>query len=472
MKVLFVVIDTLRADHLGCYGYHRNTSPRLDDLAKEGVLFERAYATDVPTQPSYTAMFTGQRGIRSGVVSHSPTEDIPDSTPYLPHILAMAGYETAAVSTLFFMKKYFARGFHTYVNPVAHDRQRVQQVTAEEINSYALPWLKANCQKDFFLFVHYWDPHGLYKAPQEKYQTMFYKGDKSDPSNHSLDALNDQLIGPFVRQHIDNIGENITDAEYVIAQYDGEIGYVDAKFGELLDVVKDLGMEEETLLIVTADHGESMTEHDLFFDHFGVYEPTIRVPLIVRWPHNVPAGKRIRALVQGIDIPTTILDAAGVELPETFQGRSLLPLARGETEEGYEFIFSNQGLWQAKRVISDGRWKLIKAIDNGFWPAPALELYDLENDPGELNNLAESELRKAMELELRLRRWEDAQLGGGLDPLRKIASMGLPSTPYVESIAKQRGDMAWEDFRNLIDVPFKEQVERQIDMSSHPAGTS
>jgi arylsulfatase A-like enzyme len=215
-----------------------------------------------------------------------------------------------------------------------------------------------------------------------------------------------------------------------------------------------------------------MTEHDLFFDHFGVYEPTIRVPLIVRWPHNVPAGKRIRALVQGIDIPTTILDAAGVELPETFQGRSLLPLTRGETEGGYEFIFSNQGLWQAKRVISDGRWKLIRAIDNGFWPAPALELYDLENDPGELNNLAESELRKAMELELRLRRWEDAQLGGGLDPLRKIASMGLPSTPYVESIAKQRGDMAWEDFRNLIDVPFKEQVERQIDMSSHPAGTS
>jgi arylsulfatase len=472
MKVLFVVIDTLRADHLGCYGYHRNTSPRLDALTKESVLFERAYATDVPTQPSYTAMFTGQRGIRSGVVSHSPTEGIPDSTPYLSHILAMAGYETAAVSTLFFMKKYFARGFHTYMNPVAHDRHRVQQVTAEEINSYALPWLRANCQKNFFLFVHYWDPHGLYKAPEEKYRTLFYKGDKSDPSNHSLDALNDQVIGPFVRQHLDALGENITDAEYVIAQYDGEIRYVDTKFGELLDVVKDLNIEEETLLIVTADHGESMTEHDLFFDHFGVYEPTIRVPLIVRWPHNVPAGKRVRALVQGIDIPTTILDAAGIELPETFQGRSLLPLARGETERGYEYIFSNQGLWQAKRVISDGRWKLIKAIDNGFWPAPALELYDLENDPGELNNLAESELQKAMEMELRLRRWEDAQLGGGLDPLRKIASMGLPPTPYVESIAKQKGGMAWEDFRNLIDVPFEEQVERQIVMSSHPAGRS
>jgi arylsulfatase len=473
MKVLFVVIDTLRADHLGCYGYHRNTSPRLDALAKEGVLFERAYATDVPTQPSYTAMFTGQRGIRSGVVSHSPTEGIPDSTPYLPHILAMAGYETAAVSTLYFMKKYFARGFHTYINPVAHDRQRTQQITAEEVNSYALPWLRANYQKDFFLFVHYWDPHGLYKAPEEKYRTMFYKGDKSDPNNHSLDALNDQLIGLFVRQHIDNLGENITDAEYVIAQYDGEIRYVDTKFGELLDVVKDLGIEGETLLIVTADHGESMTEHDLFFDHFGVYEPTIHVPLIVRWPHNVPSGRQVRALVQGIDIPATILDAAGIELPETFQGRSLLPLARGETEGGYEFIFSNQGLWQAKRVISDGRWKLIKALDNGFWPAPALELYDLDSDPGELNNLVEKESHIAADLELRLRRWEDAQLKGRVDPLREIVSLGLPPKPWIKDAARRKGiDIVWEDFRNLIDVPFKEQAEHQMDMSSHPAGTS
>jgi arylsulfatase len=457
MKVLLVVIDTLRADHLGCHGYGRKTSPRIDALAEEGVLCERAYATDVPTQPSFTAMFTGQRGIRSGVVSHSPTEDIPDTTPYLSHILAMAGHETAAVDTLFFMKKYFARGFHTYMNPVAHQRRRIQQITAEEINSYALPWLKANYQKDFFLFLHYWDPHALYKAPEEEYRTMFYEGEKSDPNNHSLDALEHMVSGPFTRGLVDAIGENITDAEYVIAQYDGEIRYVDTKLGEVLDLLEELGIAEETLLIVTSDHGESMTEHGLYFDHAGVYEPTIRAPLIVRWPEKLPAGRRIGGLVQGIDIAPTILDAVGAEAPATFQGGSLLPLIRGRIESIRDHVFTNQGLWQAKRTISDGKWKLIKAIDNGFWPAPPVELYDLEDDPGELTNLAEQRPRIAGELELRLRRWEDSQLKGSIDPLRKIASLGLPSRPLIEEAARRKGiHIAWEDFRNLIDVPLEE----------------
>ncbi len=457
MKILFVVIDTLRADHLGCYGYHRNTSPRLDALAREGVLFERAYPTDVPTQPSYTAMFTGQRGIRNGVVSHSPTEDISDSIPYLSEIMAVEGHETGAVSTLFFMKKYFARGFHTYMNPVANNRSRIQQITAEEINSYAMPWLKANYKKDFFLFIHYWDPHGIYKAPEEKYRTMFYDGDRSDPNNQSLKALEKQIIWPFVRGHIEAIADNITDAEYMIAQHDGEICYVDAKFGEVLDLLKELEIEEETLLIATSDHGESMTEHDLYFDHYGVYEPTVHVPLIIRWPRELPSGTSVKALVQGIDIPATILDAAGITPPNTFQGRSLLPLARGESQNGYDYIYVNQGLWQAKRAISNGKWKLIKALDNGLWPAPELELYDSENDPGELTNLAEENPDIVGELELRLRRWEDAQLRGGIDPLRKIVDIGLPSKPWVEAAAKRRGiDIPWEDFRNLIDVPFKE----------------
>jgi arylsulfatase A-like enzyme len=174
-------------------------------------------------------------------------------------------------------------------------------------------------------------------------------------------------------------------------------------------------------------------------------------------------------LVQGIDIPATILDAAGGELPETFQGKSLLPLAQGTLEKSYDYTFTNQGLWQAKRIISDGKWKLIKALDNGFWPAPELELYDLDSDPKELTNLVEKEPHIAADLELRLRRWEDAQLRGGVDPLRKIVDMGLPTKPFVEAIARRSGEMRWEDFRSLIDVPFKE-AERHSDTGSHPAG--
>lgn len=460
MKILFVVIDTLRADHLGCYGYHRHTSPRLDAVAEEGVVFERAYPTDVPTQPSYTAMLTGQRGIRSGVVSHSPMEDVADGIPFLPEVLVSEGYETGAVSTLFFMKGYLATGFHTYSNPVAGNRMRLQQVAASQINAYAIPWLRAHHKEDFFLFLHYWDPHALYIPPEEKYRTMFYDGDPCDPENHSLDPLDEQRVGPFVRGHIDSLPAarrgRITDAEYVIAQYDGEIRYVDTKLGELLDVVEGLGIAEETLLIVTSDHGESMTEHGLFFDHYGVYEPTIHVPLIIRWPGKLPAGRRVSALVQGIDLPAAMLDAGGIEPPETFQGQSLLPLARGETEEGRDIIVCNQGLWQAKRTISDGQWKLIKALDNSFWPGPTLELYNLEEDPGELNNLADEEPQITARFQLKLARWEDAQLGMHIDPLRRITHVGLPSKPWVERrTERKRIERPWEEFRSFIDAPLR-----------------
>ena len=457
MKVVFVVIDTLRADHLGCYGYRRPTSPRLDALARESVLFERTYASDVPTQPSYTAIFTGQRGIRTGVVSHSTAEDLPDSTPYLSEIMAQNGHETAGVSTLFFMKKYFARGFHTYMNPVAHERHRIQQVTAAEINRHAVPWLRAHAERDFFLFLHYWDPHSIYRAPEARYRRMFYRrGDPTDPKNKSLAALDKQLVGPFVRGHLDAVREGLTDAEYMIAQYDGEIRYVDTRFGEVLDLLDELGIADDTLLIVTSDHGESMTEHEHFFDHVSVYEQVVRVPLLVRWPRRLAGGRRVGALVQNIDLAPTILEAARIEKPQALQGRSLLPLCRGETEMGYPFVVSNQGLWQAKRMLSDGRWKVIRAIDNGFWPAPALELYDLDEDPGEMRNLAEQMPAQAAELELRLRRWEDAQLRGGVDPLLRIAQAGLPSRPGVEHAAKRRGlDLSYEEYRNLIDVPYK-----------------
>jgi len=457
MKIVFVVIDTLRADHLGCYGYHRKTSPRLDSVAEQGLLFERAYATDVPTQPSYTAMFTGQRGIQTGVVSHSHTEDLPDSTPYLSDILAAHGYATGAVSTLFMMKKYFARGFNAYMNPVAGNRARLQQIDADEINAAAIPWLEANHDGDFFLFLHYWDPHSLYKPPA-KYRRLFYKkGNPCDPKNRSLAVLDRQVVGPFVRGHLNRIRPNLTDAEYVIAQYDGEIRYIDDGFGEILDALAKLGIEEETLLIITSDHGESMTDHDIFFDHCDVYEVTIRMPLIIRWPKRIRGGRRVNALVQGIDIPATILDAARINAPAVFQGRSLLPLAQGKTDAGYPEIFSNQGLWSAKRTISDGRWKFIKTIDNGCWPAPPRELYDLENDLAEVNNLAEKERDIAREMELRLARWEESQLGTRIDPLRKIASIGLPSRPWVEAAAARKGiKVSWEEFRAKIDIGLRE----------------
>ncbi|OYT43871.1 hypothetical protein B6U84_05330 [Candidatus Bathyarchaeota archaeon ex4484_40] len=257
MKVILFVIDTLRADHLGCYGYGKETSPNIDRLADEGVLFENAYPSDVPTQPSFTSMFTGQRGIMTGVVSHSRTESLSESIPYLTEILAQNGVTTAAVSTLYMMRRWFARGFKYYMNPVAGIRRKLQQVDAEEINEMALPWIREHKDEDFFLFVHYWDPHSIYRPP-EPYRRLFYQGDETDPENRSLDVLRTQPVWPFIKRHLDAMKENITDIEYVIAQYDGEIRYADDNFGELLNLLEDLGIYDETAIIFTSDHGESL----------------------------------------------------------------------------------------------------------------------------------------------------------------------------------------------------------------------
>lgn len=451
MKAILIVIDTLRADHLGCYGYHRETSPNIDRLAKDGVLFENAYPSDVPTQPSFTSMFTGQRGIHTGIVSHSETERLAEDVPYLTEILARNGITTAAVSTLYMMRRWFARGFKYYMNPVAGVRRRLQQVDAEEINSMALPWIREHKDEDFFLFVHYWDPHSIY-SPPEPYKRLFYDGDETDPNNHSLDVLKSLPVWPFTKRHLDRIKRGITDIEYVIAQYDGEIRYVDDEVGKLLTLLDDLGIVDESLIILTSDHGESLGEHHFYFDHQEVYEPTIHVPLIIKCPQKISGGKRISDLIQStLSIAPTVLNYFNIDVPEVMRGRDLIPIALGE-ERGENEIYVNQGLWTGKRALRLGRWKLIKTLDKAFWDTPDIELYDLDADPGEEHNLADERPDIVDRLELRMERWLRRNLGKRIDPLELIVSRGLPVYKWVERAARMEGLMEkYEEWRARVD---------------------
>jgi len=462
MKVILFVIDTLRADHLGCYGYNRETSPHIDQLAKESALFENAYPSDVPTQPSFTSMLTGQRGIQTGIVSHSKNEDLADDVPCLTEMLAQHGITTAAVSTLYMMRRWFARGFEYYMNPVAGMRRRLQQVDAEEINGMALPWIREHRDEDFFIFIHYWDPHSLY-FPPDPYRRLFYQGNESNPENHSLDVLKTQPVWPCTKRHIDAIGENVTDIEYVIAQYDGEIRYADDNVEKLLGLLEDLRVSDETVVILTSDHGESLGEHDFYFDHCEVYETTVHVPLLIRYPQGISKGKRVKDLVQStICLAPTILNLFGIEVPKVMEGKDLIKIAKGE-EEGYSEIYVNQGLWTAKRAVRRGRWKLIKTLDKAFWNTPDIELYDLEADPRETCNLAEDELKVVDELELRMHRWLREELGKRVDPLELIVDRGLPVYESVKRVAEQTGlTKSYEEWRMRVDrgefsVPLRER---------------
>ncbi|MBC7327218.1 sulfatase [bacterium] len=442
MKIIFIAVDTLRADHLHCYGYKHLTSPNIDELAEQGLIFLNAYANGIPTTPAFTTIFTGLHSITHRVVSHGGDEFLSFAVPFLPEILRENGFRTCAVDNLYTIKPYFARGYEFYINPQSRSPHLIG---ADEINREAIGWLKSHYKEDFFLFIHYWDPHSPY-LPPEKYRKMFYEGkDPFDPANTSMKRAERQLSYPFFKKwHYDLLG-NPTDADYIIAQYDGEIRFVDEAVGELLNVVSELGIEEDVLIVLTSDHGENMTEHDFFFDHQGLYEPTVHIPLIVRYGSKFP-NKRIETPVQHIDLMPTILEIAGVKGDFRFDGKSLLPLMSGEEGESEQrLIVSTECTWRAGISIRKGDWKLIKTIDQGLYVTPSKELFNLKKDPLEERNLYGIEKDRGDELELELCRWMDGMLGNRPDLIRVQAEKGLPAKLWVERVIKEM-NLSWEQW--------------------------
>jgi len=439
MKCILIYWDTARADHTSVYGYGKDTTPFLEELAGTSSVFERAYSTDVPTQPSYTSMLTSRRGIDTGVVCHREEEQIPDTMPVLPEVLARAGIETGAVSTLYHMKKYFARGFRSNINPLAEHQHLVQRVTGDRITDYAIPWVRQHASEDFFLFLHYWDPHTPYFPPPE-YRSMFAEGPAYSEGDTSLDVARSKKWWPFTSKLIDAMGGDINSLEYIIAQYDAEIRFSDDQLRRLYGVLRDLGIDDETMVIVTADHGESMDEHGIFFDHGDVYEPTIRVPLVIRDPRVLKAG-RVKGYVQNIDLAPTICSFLGVDIPTEFEGKDLGPMCADPETPGREVVISNQGLWSAKRTIIRDGWKYIRTHHQGFWETPGEELFHIDEDPLEEVDLLVAEPEKAGALRDELAAWEAARLKGNKDPLTAAVESDLPPLRWIwELVEGEEGD--------------------------------
>lgn len=432
MRVILVFFDTMRYDHASFNGYGKPTTPNLDRLAAEGAVFAGAYCTDVPTQPCYTSVFTGKRGITTGVVTHGQAEEtLADGITTFPMLLARRGLTTAAVSSLYRFRRWFARGFVHWIEP--NMDKWLQHVTADDVNSKVIPWLRAYGKEPFFLFLHYWDPHTPYNKELSEYVDEFYEGgDPADPGNDSLEPLRRQpLMYFFRRRQYEELHPNLTDLDYVLAHYDAEIRYADDRFGQVLDVLDELGVLEETMIIFTSDHGEDFGEHAVFSDHMDAYEATAHTPLMVWWPERVQA-RRIDALVQHIDLAPTILEAFGAPVPEDYEGQSLWPLLEGETDEQYEYVFTNQGLWSAQRAMRSRRWALVKTINWGMLqPREPTELFDRERDPYEQHNVADEHPDVLDEMELKYWRWLEERLGNRPDPLR-IAGQENAATRSVQ----------------------------------------
>lgn len=404
MNILLVAIDTLGARHMGCYGYERNTTPFLDAYARDGVLFESLYCQAIPTHPSFTSVYTGEYAITHGIVSHGGTRSLGKTGPFLPEVLQSNGYTTCAVDTLGLQKDWLRTGYEFYISPRQRTRY-TQAITCEEYNARAIPWLRHHADEKFFLFVHYWDPHTPY-FPPKRYRNLFYDGDPCDPQNRSLEEFWRRPIGEYGKTWLNELMPGITDAEFVAAMYDSEIRHVDDGVADLLAALEDLGMADETLVIIFSDHGEVMYKHGIYFDHHGLYDDDLHVPLIVHWPEANRKGARIPDLVQHVDIAPTILDAVRIPIPQAMEGTSLVPFLNGMTVKPvYPFLVTEECTRMMKWGLRTDRYKYILAREQDYLGGPMRELYDLAADPHELENIAEVCLDTAGELEDVLEGW-------------------------------------------------------------------
>jgi choline-sulfatase len=347
LNLVVVTIDTLRADHVHCYGYERIETPTLDRLAGQGTLFEHAFAQVPLTPPSHASIFTGTYP----TVHHVRNTGgfiLDPSSRTLAKILQEQGWDTAAFLGAAVLKKAFGlnQGFAVYDDqmppePAGGGLPVEAQRRAGEVVDRAITWLNAQSGKPFFVWLHLYDPHAPYDPPP-----------------------------PFRQKYRDRL-------------YDGEIAYTDRELGRFLTALDKKSPPENTIVVVLADHGESLGEHGEYTHGVFLYDSTLHVPLILRAP-GVQKGIRVSRQVRTIDVLPTTLDLMGARPPAACQGASLLPLLSGksvaETSSYAETLFPKITMhWAELRAIRTGRWKYIRA--------PKAELYDLEQDPGEKNNV-------------------------------------------------------------------------------------
>ena len=384
---------------MSCYGYPKATSPNIDRFAAGGTLFENTYSAYIPTTSAYTAMLTGMDLFTTQVVGLRHKGEIAPGVQTMAEILEKYGYTTSSIG---YEGNPGARGFQRYQSFHAWGSWDEGRLTkAENLNQLALPELErlSEQEKPFFLFLRHMDPHAPY-LPPAPYERMFYQGDECDPANESMKPV--LSFKPFRDFLASWMPPGITDKDYVIAQYDGEVAYMDACIQVLFEKMQDLGIYDETLVILNADHGETLYDHDCFFDHHGLYEPTLHVPLVIRYPGRVPAGKRVKGYNQHQDLLPTLLELIGINPEIPFDGKSLAPMLKDEVTAHPSEFYITECTWMRKHGWRTPEWKLIQALEPDFHFKPAVELYHLVDDPLENNNLAEKKPEVVRMLEKRL----------------------------------------------------------------------
>ena len=401
LNLILFGIDSLRADHMSCYGYHRLTTPHIDHLAQQGLLFEESYCPHIPTTSAYGSMLTGLDCFSTNVVALRHQGGLAPGVETLPEILRNAGYNTTCIG----LSNVSSRGFDHYLEYASWGRwSEGRSPKAEKLNEAAIPELERLAREDspFFLFLRHMDPHAPY-LPPGPFERLFYSGDEFDPENRSMEPV--MSFKPFRDFFADWMPPGIRDAEYIVAQYDGALAYMDACIQRILTRVEELGLADHTLIVLNGDHGETLYEHECWFDHHGLYENTLHVPLILRLPQTLPAGRRVAGTTLHQDLVPTLLELLGVRSQARFDGRSLLPMVHQARASNYSDFYITECTWMRKHGWRTPEWKLLVALEPDFHFKPEVELYNLIQDPLELTNLAPKEPQVVACLRQRMENW-------------------------------------------------------------------
>ncbi len=398
-NVVILSIDTLRADHLGCYGYERNTSPTIDKLASEGVQFSNCYAQRGLTWPSLTSIMTAMYPKTHGVRRNQVPLDGKNIT--IAEILKNEGYKTGA----FLANYYFSpnRGFDTKMGGEIGDLDYA-------ITGQALGWLNGiNPQEDnFFLWIHYKNPHLPYEPP-EPFTNMFdstYTG-QYDGSRKSVNSI-----------YVNKTELEERDLDHIVALYDAEIRSTDSYIELILQKLKAMNVYDNTIIVFISDHGEELYERNYYFDHAcSIYDGVLRIPLVIKYSDVIPAGKIMENQIESIDITPTILNILKVPLRDEFEGRSIFGMILDDSSDVWFPSFADRSI--VINSIRTPQWKYIynpedyHAVcvtgavedDGEGYDVEIEELYNIQTDPSEQVNLAEQFPNIAKELRAEIINW-------------------------------------------------------------------
>jgi arylsulfatase A-like enzyme len=425
-NIIMISIDTLRPDHTGAYGYSRNTSPFLDELAKDMTVFKNCYAHASWTPPSVASLFTSLYPTQHGSLGKDRIV-LMDENITAAEILRDSGYNTAAFSSSPFIHPDF--GFGQGFKYFGFDETENANALNKQIDKWLKNHSKHSESKPLFLYVMYFDPHYPYVAP-DNYNKKFNKAPDGSPlwkkeRVTKLDTLFDIDVG---------VGRDTY--EYLKSSYDSEISYTDDALKKLIKSLKESGIynSNKDILVLTSDHGEEFIEHSAYGHGSTLYEEVLKVLCMIKAP-GIVSKKSIDSPVSQIDILPTIFEIAGVPVPDKIEGKSLFPLLKGDTQGHERLVYAtSQTLLddkQSLRSIRKGRYKFILRTN----PDRA-ELYDLSLDPEELLDLAPQRSDLVLEMTNAMLEKEKSMLppvkGNNLTPPPDRTKELLKSLSYIQ----------------------------------------